>query len=177
MSDNPSRILFGQLFETNREKVFRFAYKLTCDRLRAEEITQQCFIKLWENMGKVREGEDIFPLLFVFVKNIVIDETRRLYREKKGIAGISREQSPAENNGIEENGLMRKEFHQQMQKVIDQMPEQRRNIYLMSRLKGHSQKEIAILLSLSPSTVRNHLHLALQYIRRELLIHYDMESK
>ena len=171
MSDNPSRIRFGQLFEANREKVYRFAFKLTDDRLRAQEITQQCFIKLWENMHKVQEGQDVFPLLFVYVKHIVIDETRKLYREKKSLSQIR--QSPTDSHHDEES-LMHKEFRQHIQKVIEKMPEQRRNIYLLSRDKGKSYKEIADQLSISPSTVRNHLNLALQYIRREMMAHYDM---
>lgn len=169
MSDNPSRILFGQLFEDNREKVYRFAFKLTEDRMRAQEITQQCFIRLWENMHKVQQGQDVFPLLFVYVKHIVIDETRKLYREKKSLAEM-----PSSANAKDDESLMHKEFRQHIQKVIGKMPEQRRNIYLLSRDKGKSYKEIADLLSLSPSTVRNHLSLALQYIRREMMTHYDM---
>jgi RNA polymerase sigma-70 factor (ECF subfamily) len=169
MSDNPSRILFDQLFEDNREKVYRFAFKLTEDRLRAQEITQQCFIKLWENMYKVEPGQDIFPLLFVYVKHIVIDETRKLYREKKSLEKIS-----AGPQSSTDNSLLHKEFRQHIQKVIEKMPEQRRNIYLLSRDKGKSYKEIADQLSISPSTVRNHLNLALQYIRREMMAHYDM---
>jgi len=169
MSDNPSRILFGQLFEDNREKVYRFAFKLTEDRMRAQEITQQCFIKLWENMHKVQQGQDVFPLLFVYVKHIVIDETRKLYREKKSLAEM-----PSSTNTKDDETLLHKEFRQHIQKVIEKMPEQRRNIYLLSRDKGKSYKEIADQLSLSPSTVRNHLSLALQYIRREMMTHYDM---
>ena len=169
MSDNPSRILFGQLFEDNREKVYRFAFKLTEDRMRAQEITQQCFIKLWENMHKVQQGQDVFPLLFVYVKHIVIDETRKLYREKKSLAEM-----PSSTNTKDDETLLHKEFRQHIQKVIEKMPEQRRNIYLLSRDKGKSYKEIAEQLSLSPSTVRNHLSLALQYIRREMMTHYDM---
>ena len=172
MSDNPSRILFGQLFEDNREKVYRFAFKLTEDRMRAQEITQQCFIKLWENMHKVEPGQDVFPLLFVYVKHIVIDETRKLYREKKSLAQISSSQQSSDNR--DEETLLHKEFRQHIQKVIGKMPEQRRNIYLLSRDKGKSYKEIADQLSLSPATVRNHLSLALQYIRRAMMAHYDM---
>jgi RNA polymerase sigma-70 factor (family 1) len=176
MSDNPSRILFGQLFEANREKVYRFAFKLTDDRQRAEEITQQCFIKLWENMHKVQEGQDVFPLLFVFTKHLVIDETRKLYRERKTLSQISQNQ-PVSNGNAEENALFRKEFNQHMHRVIEQMPEQRRNVYILSRDKGQSNKEIASQLSLSPTTVRNHLTLALQALKRELMVHYDMETK
>ncbi|SEN73874.1 RNA polymerase sigma-70 factor, ECF subfamily [Chitinophaga rupis] len=177
MSDNPSKALFQQLFEVNHDKVFRFAYKLTEDAVRAQEITQQCFIRLWENIHKIEAGQDVFPLLFVFTKHIVVDETRKLYREKQTLAQMSSRQPvhPADNR--EEMLLMRKEFWQQIQKVIDKMPEQRRNIYLLSRDKGHSHKEIADQLSLSPSTVRNHLALALQFIRREMLMHYNIETK
>lgn len=169
MSDNPSRILFGQLFEANREKVYRFAYKLTDDRLRAQEVTQQCFIKLWENIHKVQVNQDVFPLLFVYVKHIVIDETRKLYRERKSLAHI-----PSSGHSPEDQKLLHKEFREQIQKLIEKMPEQRRNIYLLSRDKGKSYKEIADQLSLSPATVRNHLNLALQYIRKEMMAHYDM---
>ncbi|SFN44310.1 RNA polymerase sigma-70 factor, ECF subfamily [Chitinophaga sp. YR627] len=172
MSDNPSRILFGQLFEANREKVYRFAFKLTDDRQRAEEVTQQCFIKLWENIHKVHKDQDVFPLLFVFVKHIVIDETRKLYRERKSLSQLSSNQVSSDRG--DEDTLMRKEFSEQVHKLIEQMPEQRRNIYLLSRDKGKSHKEIADQLSLSPTTVRNHLNLALQYIRREMMAHYDM---
>jgi len=177
MSDNPSKALFQQLFEVNHDKVFRFAYKLTEDAVRAQEITQQCFIRLWENIHKIEAGQDVFPLLFVFTKHIVVDETRKLYREKQTLAQMSSQQPahPADNR--EEMLLMRKEFWQHIQKVIDKMPEQRRNIYLLSRDKGHSHKEIADQLSLSPSTVRNHLALALQFIRREMLLHYNIETK
>lgn len=173
MSDNPSRLLFGQLFEANREKVYRFAYKLTDDRLRAQEVTQQCFIKLWENIHKVQVNQDIFPLLFVYVKHIVIDETRKLYRERKSLAQLSSGQPPVGENRDEQT-LLHKEFREHIHKLVERMPEQRRHIYLLSRDKGQSYKEIADQLSLSQSTVRNHLNLAMQYIRREMMAHYDM---
>ncbi len=177
MSDNPSKVLFQQLFEANHDKVFRFAYKLTEDAVRAQEITQLCFIKLWENMHKIEEGQDVFPLLFVFTRHIVVDETRRLYREKQNLAQMSSGQPTHAAESREEHQLLRKEFWQQVQKVVERMPEQRRNIYLLSRDKGQSHKEIAEELCLSPATVRNHLNLALQFIRRELLLHYNMEIK
>ncbi|KAA2241657.1 RNA polymerase sigma-70 factor [Chitinophaga agrisoli] len=177
MSDNPSKVLFQQLFKANHDKVFRFAYKLTEDAVRAQEITQLCFIKLWENMHKIEEGQDVFPLLFVFTRHIVIDETRKLYREKQTLAQMSSGQATHVAESREEHQLLRKEFWQQVHKVVERMPEQRRNIYLLSRDKGQSHKEIAEELSLSPATVRNHLNLALQFIRRELLLHYNMEIK
>lgn len=177
MSENISKVQFQYLFEVNRDKVFRFAYKLTGDMVRAQEVTQLCFIRLWENMHKVQEGQDVFPLLFVFAKHIVIDETRKLYRERKTLAQMSSGPGTAAAESPEEHSLLRKEFSQQVHKLIEKMPTQRRHIYLLSRDKGRSYKEIAEELGISPTTVRNHLNLALQFIKREIMTYYDMEIK
>ena len=168
MPGNPSHALFSRLFRENRDKVFRFAYKLTEDEARADDITQQCFIRLWESIDTVREQEDIFPLLFVLVKRLVIDDTRRLYREKKKMALLR--EAPEEQ--AQNNNLQHKELVSYMERLIEKMPEQRRLIYRMSRQDGHSYKEIALRLRLSPATVRNHLSLALQYIRQELAVYF-----
>ncbi|WP_343305962.1 RNA polymerase sigma-70 factor [Chitinophaga niabensis] len=176
MPEIPAKVLFDELFVTNRDKIYRFAFKLTNDAARAEEVTQQCFIRLWENIDKVQPGQDIFPLLFVYVKNIIIDETRRLYREKKNLGELTLHKKEVREEGSAENTLLYKELRKEMQQLIARLPEQRRNIYLLSRDQGHTHKEIAAQLSLSPMTVRNHLQLAAQFIRRELMARYDMEK-
>lgn len=172
MSDNPSKILFDKIFAENNEKIYRFAYKLTEDHSRAQEITQQCFIRLWENIDQVREDQDTFPLLFVYVKHLVIDNTRKMYREKKMLAEAALSQPPESQE--DHSPLLMKEYEQQLEKVIEKMPEQRRAVYLLSRKLGYTHKEIAERLCISPATVKNHLTIALQYIRRELLQYYDM---
>jgi RNA polymerase sigma-70 factor (family 1) len=176
MTEIPAKVLFEELFVTNRDKIYRFAFKLTGDAERAEEVTQQCFIRLWENIDKVQPGQDIFPLLFVYVKHIVVDETRKLYREKKNLGELTLHKKEIREEDSAENSLLYKELRKEMQQLIARLPEQRRNIYLLSRDQGHSHKEIAAQLSLSPMTVRNHLQLAVQFIRRELTARYNMEK-
>jgi RNA polymerase sigma-70 factor (family 1) len=172
MSDNPTKH-FQELFDVNRDKVFRFALKLTGDASRADEITQQCFIRLWENMEQVKPGQDIFPLLFVYAKNLVIDESRKLYRSRKAMQEIP----PSGHDAPVDTPLLEKEYQSHLQKVIEKMPEQRKAVYLLSRDKGCTNREIAVQLAISPATVKNHLTLALQFIKREVMLHYGMEPK
>jgi RNA polymerase sigma-70 factor (family 1) len=172
MSDSPPKLLFEKIFEANNAKIYRFAFKLTEDAARAQEITQQCFVRLWENMHQVQEGQDIFPLLFVYVKHLVIDESRKLYRERKAHSlAAAAQKTDVDNSG--EKMFIHKEFHTQLHKVVEKMPEQRRNVYVLSRNHGFSHKEIGQQLSISPATVKNHLTAALQYIRKELLTHFQ----
>lgn len=177
MSVRPVKTLFDNIFEENNAKIFRFALKLTGDEARAQEITQRCFIRLWENIHQVQEGQDIFPLLFVYVKHLVIDESRKLYRERKALAKAADEQkSQSSGDTHGERLFIHKEIQAQLHKVVKQMPEQRRNVYVMSRQHGYSHKEIASKLSISAATVRNHLTVALQYIRQELMTHFDADT-
>ncbi|MCW3462821.1 RNA polymerase sigma-70 factor [Chitinophaga nivalis] len=175
MSDCSPKALFEKLFEANNAKIYRFAFKLTEDAARAQEITQQCFIRLWENMHLVKEGQDVFPLLFVYVKHLVIDESRKLYREKKALSKAAAQQNTTDSSS--ERMFIHKEFQTHLHKVVEKMPEQRRNVYTLSRDHGFTHKEIGQQLSISPATVKNHLTAALQYIRRELLTHYDTDTQ
>lgn len=178
MSDSPSKALFEKIFEANREKIYRFAFKLTDDAARAQEITQQCFIRLWENMDQVQEGQDVFPLLFVYVKHLVIDESRKMYRDKQTRSRLADHQkNDPGHESPDESRFYYKEFRSHLQQVVERMPEQRKHVYVLSRDHGYSHKEIAARLSISPATVKNHLNIALQYIRRELLTFYGMDVK
>ncbi|MBS0027309.1 RNA polymerase sigma factor [Chitinophaga sp. 22321] len=177
MSDSPAKQLFEKIFEENNAKVYRFAFKLTNDAARAQEMTQLCFVRLWENIEQVKQEQDIFPLLFVYVKHLVIDESRKLYREKKALSLAAKEQQDITDSG--EKVFLHKEFSSQLHKLVERMPEQRRNVYTLSRDHGFSHKEIGQQLSISPATVKNHLTAALQYIRKELTSHFyvDLERR
>jgi RNA polymerase sigma-70 factor (ECF subfamily) len=61
--------------------------------------------------------------------------------------------------------LEAKEYHQLVQQAIEQLPPQRKTIYLLSKEDGLRQQQIADELQLSPHTVRNHLAEAFRSIR------------
>lgn len=177
MSADTPEALFERIFEANKTKIYRFAYKLTEDAARAEDITQRCFVRLWENLHLVKEGQDVFPLLFVYVRHLVIDETRKLYREKKVLAQVAKSAERPETDDSGESMLMQKEFRAHLSDIVKKMPEQRRLVYELSRYHGYSHKEIALQMSISTATVKNHLTIALQFIRHELTTLYDTDTQ
>lgn len=68
------------------------------------------------------------------------------------------------------NKLYAKEINILLKMTIEQMPAQRRRIFLLSRHQGLSNQEIADELHLSIRTVEHHLYLALRELKKNILI-------
>ena len=87
--------------------------------------------------------------------------------EKYGIAlyqGIKRMKA----NDVE-NDYYRKEKELLIKLIVDQMPEQRKRIFMMSRYQGLSNDQIAKSLGLSKHTIENNISLALKELREVML--------
>ena len=64
-----------------------------------------------------------------------------------------------------------KEAEQILAKAIDQLPQQQKLVYQLSREQGLKHEEIARQLNLSPGTVKNHMIRALKTLREQLEHH------
>ena len=68
----------------------------------------------------------------------------------------------------EEDHLIVSELEQKIRQTIDQLPLERRKIFIMSRYDGLKYQEIADKLGISIKTVENQMGSALKYLRTEL---------
>lgn len=62
-----------------------------------------------------------------------------------------------------------KMLHQKLEGWISELPERRREVFILSRHDGLSHDEIATILDISPRTVNNHLGFALTELRQKVL--------
>lgn len=155
-----NNFLFTKIYTDNYAKLYRYAFVLTKDQQRAQDITQQTFMKLWESMNRVdfERNDDIFTLLFVIAKRIEIDETRKHYILKRKYELDVRQISPeADSSSTPDNILSNKDWLNNLNTFIENLPEQKRKVYSLNKLHGFTHKEIADMLNISVDTVRSHL--------------------
>lgn len=163
---------FEQLYDKYSGKLFNFLMKFS-DRnsYLAEEITQKTFMKIWENCSQINPEKSFISYLCTISKNMLINEYEHhtvhfIYQEyvKKY---MPHKESNAETE-LELNIL--EDF---IDKLTEELPQGRRQIFIMSRKQMLSNKEIAERLKITESTIQTQLSKSLEYMRKKLSQYYD----
>lgn len=156
---------FEVLFYKYRNKVKGFAVKIVPTQVDPEEIVQEVFVKLWLKKESIDPTKDFQAYLFMIAKNLVLDHlksavNRRLYFVGEQIQHDLLMDETEENQPVED-------MEARLQKLIDQIPERRREIFFLSRFEGLSYRQIAERLNISENTVDSQIRNALAFLRKE----------
>lgn len=157
---------FTLVYELYAEKVYRLAFRFLKDREQSEEIVQETFIKLWLNKEKLSAEGNLWLYIFVITKRLSINALRQICKSTDLTEKLLHE-IKQQHNTTEEDVLLR-DLEQYADKVIATLPRQQKMVYMLSRDKGLSHKEIAEQLQISPNTVKNHIVEALKTLKAQL---------
>lgn len=151
----------NQLFDRYATKLSRFAYGYLQSYDDAEEIVQECFMKLWELRNTFDEHIVFKTYLYTTARNLVLNQLRRQrywtyedYREET----VLDEHSPSQE-------LEQQELTQFYQDALAQLSPRRRQMFALSRQEGLSNSAIAKEMDVSVKCVENQITLALKFIR------------
>lgn len=160
---------FEQFFIVTFPKVKAFAWKILKSEDDAEDIAQDVFVKLWDN-PEIWESQDTWNgYIYTMVRNHIYNFLKHKSIEFNYQEQLAEEGSPSFEPDIHDQ-LYAKEIELLMKLTLDTMPEQRRKVFIMSRYQGMSNQEIADNLQLSIRTVERHIYLALQDLKKIILI-------
>ncbi|MDR2950469.1 MAG: RNA polymerase sigma-70 factor [Prevotella sp.] len=160
------RNAFRSVFLSYFPKVKYFIVHLIKEEAAAEDISQDIFIKIWENRVSLKEIQSFDAYIYKMAKNAVINEFKKKDLEEKY---YNYNYSSSQENYISiEEELFAKEIRLLTELTVSKMPEQRRKIYEMSRMEGIKNEDIAKKLGITKKTVENHINLALKEIRKTI---------
>jgi RNA polymerase sigma-70 factor, ECF subfamily len=156
---------FRQIFDLYVRRVYRFVLGYQKNKAEAEDTTQLIFQKLWEKRAVIDPGQSFTSFLFTIAYRTTIDQFRRNARNKS----LSWEIMPEQENQVShlraDDLISHQELSSLYQQALEGLPEKRREIFILSRHEGLSNKEIAEKLQLSVKTVENQMTAALSTFR------------
>lgn len=153
---------FNELYNQYSDHLFNFSYSLLKNQYNAEEVVQYVFIKVWEKRSTLKPELSFQGYIYRITKNFVFkliyDSLNRKDRfvEPLGHTNTSTNQS--------NSFLFHSELKQKVRKEINNLPYQRKKVFIMSRKFNLTQKEIAEILVISVNTVKRHMNLAMKSI-------------
>lgn len=165
-----SELALERLITRHKEKVFTSIIIFTKDRFLAEDLFQDTFIKVIDKLkaGKYKEEGKFLPWVMRMSYNICIDYYRKTKRSPKvtnadgfdifDILPLS-EESP-------EQMMMENQSKDKVRKLLDELPEEQKEVVLLRHYYDFSFKEIAELTGVSINTALGRMRYSLINLRK-----------
>jgi RNA polymerase sigma-70 factor (ECF subfamily) len=154
---------YKSLFDTHSKTLFNFIYYKCGDTEQAEDVVQEAFIKLWNNCSNVI-FEKARSFLFTVARNLFLNEVAH----KKIVLQHKSNLAPDRTDETPEFLLEEQEFMVKLKKVIADLPEKQREVFLLSRIDKKKYSEISDILGISVKAVEKRMSQALIILRKQL---------
>jgi RNA polymerase sigma-70 factor (ECF subfamily) len=135
----------------------------------AEELVQDAFIDFYETRDRIKDTS------LAYLKTILRNKIYDYYHKRKTSLVIplyNEEDIDITVAPSVMDGLYEREINKLLNQQIILLPEQCRNVFLMSRQEELSNKEIAARLGISVKTVEGHITKAIKYLREHMNHHW-----
>ena len=164
---------FELLYSKYSGKLYNYVLSLSKgDFYLAEEIVQNVFVKIWEIRQHISTEGSFNSFVYTVGRNMFLNVVKSRLQEHLYHDYVVDHEAVLDNSVEKE--IEYKMLEEQINRLIEQLPPARRNIYILSRVKNLPNKEIAALLDISENTVESQLNNATQFMRKNLLPYYSV---
>ncbi len=171
---------FDRFVNHFRTKIFHYSRLMCGDREDAEEVAQDTLLKVFENLGQLREPERVKPWVFRIAKNVCLMKRRRSvfaptrefslddFMPARDGHGPGAKLEIADWSNLPEDRILQAELKEVLERAIGELPETYRSVILLRDVEELSTLETAQVLEMNEEMVRTRLHRARLAVRQKL---------
>lgn len=157
---------FQEIFVNYGEKLFEFSFSYLKDSYVAEEIVQDVFLRIWEMREDIDEDRSFKSFIYQMTVNKVFNHMKhQVVRQKYEKYILHSTHSFGDSPEVQ---LQLSELDERIRSLLQKIPEQQRNVFMLSRIEGLSNPEIAEKLNLSIRTVENQIYRTTKFLKDHL---------
>ncbi|MDA9128244.1 MAG: sigma-70 family RNA polymerase sigma factor [Flavobacteriaceae bacterium] len=167
---NGDESALGELIARHKDRIYRFIYSKVYDRDVTEDIFQDTFVKVINTLKKGNYNEEgkFLPWVMRIAHNLVIDYFRRNNRmpkfESNDDFNIFSVLSDGDLNA--ERSMIKDQVQKDVQRLIEELPEDQKEVLIMRIYKDMSFKEISEQTGVSINTALGRMRYALINLRK-----------
>lgn len=160
---------FQAIFNSFRMRIFYFVKNLIDDRLTAEEIASDTFVKLYRLHDRFSTYNNIQAFLFITARNASLDFLKYRQRQRQHQVELENYEEETIDLPLFAETNIEADVLQFIYSEIEKLPRQSKRIFKLFYLENKSVREIAETMGISQQTVSNAKHTALKLLRMKVL--------
>jgi RNA polymerase sigma-70 factor (ECF subfamily) len=153
---------FEKLYRVNVSRVYSVCLRISSDKTRADELTQDVFVKVWEKLSSFRGESRFSTWLYKIAVNTSLIELRSRkrwfmrFKNFSDLLNFDRKVSISVSNSID------------LEKAVSFLPEKARLVFILHDVEGYKHDEISEMLSVKSGTTKAQLHRARRLLREAM---------
>jgi len=170
----PSNLKFDSFFTKYYPRFVRFANSYVRNTDVAEDFTTEAFMAYWDNRDKLDADSNIEAYILTIIKNKCLNHLKQTERRNMIITDIG-DYAQWELNlristleACDPDEVFSEEIQRIVNETLAKLPKRTLDIFVLSRYKEKSHKEIAEIFGITPKGVEFHISKALSILRLNL---------
>jgi len=165
-----SKKYFRQLVERYGERLMCDAYKYMKNTQDAEDLYQDTFIKVYENIGSFKFNSQFYTWVYRIMANLAFNKFRK--RKKMQIVDDPDDYlwktMPGDDGYEPENRIPKKQLKERVDKAVVNLSPRQKTVFIMKHYEGKKIKDIAAILGCHNGTVKKYLYRATRKLRASI---------
>jgi len=166
---------FNQILEKYQRPIINFVYRFLGSKEKAEEITQEVFLRIYLARGRYRPRAKFSTYIYRIARNLSLNVLRKkrpqivsLDEPISGENGEMKRELPDSRQISPAEALKKKEIQLLVKKALDSLPQPQKTAIILNRYNDRSYEEIGKIMNLSLPAVKSLLHRGKENLKEKL---------
>jgi RNA polymerase sigma-70 factor (ECF subfamily) len=159
----------GTLAQRHQSRVLSLSYRLLGDWHRAEDVSQETFLRLRQAAHTYEPKAKFTTWLYRIVHNLSMDQQRKAMNAPVSLEALHEDKEEA----AQDSPVERRELAEMVRHAVGELPERQRHVIILHRYEGLSHEEICEVTGWSKSAVESLLVRAYENLRKKLASYQD----
>lgn len=161
---------FNHLMAQHERRMYAVALRMCGNREDAQDCLQEAMLRVYRAIGGFKGQSSFSTWVYRITMNTCLDELRR----KKNRQNTSLDNlldmgwSPADESNAPEKQAMRSELRRNLNRAIQELPEEMRSAVVLRDIQGFSYDEIARMLEINVGTIKSRISRGREKLREKL---------
>lgn len=156
----------ADLYDRYARFVYGLALRVLVDRHVAEDVTQEVFVLLWENPGRIEPGRGTLRgYLATLTHRRAVDAVRREEARRRREARVASSETDAPDIA---EAVLRSEAAIRVREAVEMLPDAQRRALELAYFDGYTYRQVADMLGIPEGTAKSRLRIALARISASL---------